>query len=623
MKRLIEQEQKSIKDIWDKTQYIPIYQREFVWEDEQIQTAVKTIFDDMKSSIESYMGNILIVDHESNNNKGNEIVDGQQRTTFAFLFIKSIYELLDEMKERIPEEESNFDFIEQINEKLSAIKELIIVPREERYDKEHMARIRYASDKLNQLIDSTLEGIKIGAKKNKKFRIVKMQEKIKALVISSILDPDNPSMKLTKIEGDVDEIKSISKKLFKLLEYFSEDVKYIEIKLKEEKYATEIFERMNSTSKPLTDYELFKNFIAGQLIGEDTSNVENKIIELDDMVNDEIYRLDAKTVINSILYLKEGRINKSKYKFNRIKEIYSKVTANSMYNEVKDLIANYQALEKLSLQKGESSSYLPYLIIKTYNLQQLKPAFVALTLQYGHCEEIGKLFMIIISVVFKRVVLGGEVANIIESLLFKTFSENGKLKNPQKIINDLQNEKTIIDTKEMKIEQSFFNKIVKNEFVKVLWIYAINSTIGNVNSLVSDANSEFSINFDKIQIEHILPRSWEEHWKDVVGDLDNFERDDLIDNPGNKMPILGTYNIQASNKSFEQKKKEHYSMSSLNNISKDDYDSQDKWVVTELPSMALDIIENAKTWNKKEILERAKVLKEAFEEEIEKYLNEK
>ncbi len=622
MKRLIDQEQKSIKEIWDKTQYIPIYQREFVWEDEHIQNAVKTIFDDMESEVESYMGNILIVNHEQNGVKGSEIVDGQQRTTFAFLLIKSIHELLTELKSKIPESEGNNDFIDLLSEEIEKAKNLLVIKREERYNEDHMARIRYASEKLNGLLMSTLEGIATGQKKNRKFRIVKMQEKIKNLIYSTIIDKDNPSMKTYKISGEIHEIKDIAKKVKALLKYFTENVKYIEIKLTEEKYATEIFERMNSTSKPLTDYELFKNYIAGQLISAEVTDVENKITSIDNIVNDENYKLDANSVIRSLLYLKQGRITTSKYKFNKLKEIYSKQNAPlAMYKEVLKLVENYSSLEKLQLNNKEEESYLPYMIIKTYNLKQLRPAMISMTMKYGHTKEVSDLFMLLVSIIFKKVVFNGEVANIIESLLYRTFGDGESLRKPQEIIKLIKEEKIYKESLTDEIDLRKFGTISKNEFIRILWIYSINKVNGNVNVLINNANSEISINFDKIQIEHILPRSWEDNWTDVVGSMDSMDRAELIDNPGNKMPILGKYNAQASNKSFEDKKKEHYVMSSLNSINKDDVESNDKWVITKLNSLAIDYIENSKVWTKKEIDERSKLLMDSFVEEINRYLN--
>ncbi len=622
MKSLIEQEQKSIKGLWDEPLYIPIYQREFVWEDEQIENAVKTIFDDKKTDIEAYMGNILLVEKHTEGRKSFEIVDGQQRMTFSFILLKSIYELITELKENILESDAVVDFLEDtVNSTLEKIKGLLVVEQNKRLGDNHMPRLHYASNKLNSNITSMLYGIVEGVKKpDSRFAIVKMQKKLKSLIITTILNPEEVSMKGYKLNLSEPDVKETIRELKKLYEYVTDNVKYIRIKLNDEKYATEIFERMNSTSKPLTDYELFKNYIAGQLLGNQTKDVEGKITELDDLVNDEENKLDTSSIIRALLYLKHGKVTSSKYKFDKLKKTYISLhNPKQMFKEVKSLLETYSNLEKLSLGKDEEKVLLPYLIIKTYNLKQLRPALIAMVIEHGYTEDVVELFMLLISIIFKRIVFNGEVANVIESLLYRTFAdENGKLNKPKLIIENIKSQPWFKDIKEMEIEQSTFDSIKKNEFSKILWIYSIKEKFGNINSLTNSSSSEITINFSGSQVEHILPRSWEENWTPIIGDMEEIERTSLIDNPGNKLPILGEYNIKASNKSFADKKKNHYVCSAFNELKAEDINSPEKWVIS--TGLHFDIIENASEWNKEKIEVRSKKLKEDFIKQINNFL---
>ncbi len=616
MKSLISNEQKSINGLWEKPLYIPIYQREFVWDDEQIQNSVRTIFDDKDSNIESYMGNILLVEKD----KYFEIVDGQQRMTFTFIFIKSIYELMSEIKEKVEKNEENIDFLSDIIQStLDKAKKLLIVDNEHRFVKKHIPRIFYASDKLNKHITSLLYGIVDGIKKNtdKRISIFKMQIKLKSLIMTTITDKDNISMKDYEIPSSSIELKKTARKLKSLFDYITENVKYIKIKLNDEKYATEIFERMNSTSKPLTDYELFKNYIAGKLIDKEIIDVESKIIELDDLVNDEKYKLDTKSIIRALLYLKHGKVTNSKYKFEKLKGSYSSLNnPEEMYNEVKKLIETYSNLEKLSLDKGEEKILLPYLIIKTYNLKQLRPALIAMVLTHGYSDDVVELFMLLISIIFKKIIFNGEVANVIESLLFKTFAtEDNRLNMPRKIIEEIKSKPWYSETKSLNIEQKTFNSIKNNEFIKTLWIYSVNEEFGGVKSLTNSSSVELKINFDKIQIEHILPKSWEKNWSDVVGKFEELERAELIENPGNKIPILGEYNNKASNKSFTDKKENHYIKSSFNQLILKD---KNKWVIS--TGLHFDLIEESEIWNKEKIEERSKKLRKDFLRRLNEFL---
>ncbi len=622
MKSLIEQEQKSIKGLWEQPLYIPIYQREFVWEDEQIENAVRTILEDKEAGIEAYMGNILLVKKQKDGVDCSEIVDGQQRMTFAFLLMKSIHDLITEFKENIDPEENPDFFMDTINSTLRGAKSLLTIEnKEERLSGGHYPRIFYASEKLNKNITSLLNGIIEGVPTpDGRATIIKIQKKLKNLIASKIIDPENPSMKSYKKTKEENESKVIIRKLKEIFDYISNNVKYIEIKLTEEKYATEIFERMNSTSKPLTDYELFKNYIAGQLIQIKDKNVEQSITELDDLVNFEQNKLDTNSIIRSLLYLKEGRVTSSKYKFDKLKKIYSNLhNPKKMFEEVKNLIQTYRNLEDLSVDKNEEDILLPYLIIKTFNLKQLRPAIIAMVIKHGYTDEMVKLFMLLISIIFKRIVFDGDVANIIESLLYQTFqNDNEELAKPKEIIEKIKAKDWYKDVKDMEINQKSFDSIKKNEFIKILWIYSVNKNFGSINTLVNSAKSEITINFSGSHVEHILPRSWEDNWSDIVGKMENNERAELIDNPGNKIPILGEYNIKASNKSYKDKKTNHYVLSSFNDIKPKDLNSQDKWVIS--TGLHTDFISKNNIWNEKIIKERAVKLKEDFEIEINKWL---
>lgn len=76
----------------DDTYTIPLYQRNYSWKEEQIET----LFNDI--SIEDkgyYVGNLLINNIGSENN----VIDGQQRLTTLSLFLLSVYENLEKYEE--------------------------------------------------------------------------------------------------------------------------------------------------------------------------------------------------------------------------------------------------------------------------------------------------------------------------------------------------------------------------------------------------------------------------------------------------------------------------------------------------------------------------------------------
>jgi uncharacterized protein with ParB-like and HNH nuclease domain len=71
----------------DDKYIVPVYQRNYAWKEEQIETLFNDINQEKKGY---YVGNILI----NNVNSKKNIIDGQQRLTTLSLFLLAVYEEL-------------------------------------------------------------------------------------------------------------------------------------------------------------------------------------------------------------------------------------------------------------------------------------------------------------------------------------------------------------------------------------------------------------------------------------------------------------------------------------------------------------------------------------------------
>jgi len=101
-------EMKTIHDILLKdstTYFIPYFQRDFVWNSED----VKQLFDDIcndtddfsieSDNLEGYLlGNIVLIDDPEKNQK--QVVDGQQRLTTLTLIAKALFDVITEKIEK-------------------------------------------------------------------------------------------------------------------------------------------------------------------------------------------------------------------------------------------------------------------------------------------------------------------------------------------------------------------------------------------------------------------------------------------------------------------------------------------------------------------------------------------
>lgn len=85
---------------------IPVYQRNYSWKDEQIET----LFDDIKNEdIGYYVGNLLINTDASSNN----IIDGQQRLTTLSLMLLAIHENLTSFYQKMNQTDPDFEKVSE------------------------------------------------------------------------------------------------------------------------------------------------------------------------------------------------------------------------------------------------------------------------------------------------------------------------------------------------------------------------------------------------------------------------------------------------------------------------------------------------------------------------------
>lgn len=94
MEKKLPLEEVSISDIYLKSQevvtyMIPVYQRNYAWEEDQITALIKDVYDSWQknSSAPYYIGTLVTY---KRNDREYEVIDGQQRLTTIYLIIKAL-----------------------------------------------------------------------------------------------------------------------------------------------------------------------------------------------------------------------------------------------------------------------------------------------------------------------------------------------------------------------------------------------------------------------------------------------------------------------------------------------------------------------------------------------------
>lgn len=82
----------------DKVYYIPDYQREYAWQDEQIADFWQDLVDTLKNNRQHFFGQIVI--HQNNADGKFYIIDGQQRTTTAVILLAVLRDCFKEYAEQ-------------------------------------------------------------------------------------------------------------------------------------------------------------------------------------------------------------------------------------------------------------------------------------------------------------------------------------------------------------------------------------------------------------------------------------------------------------------------------------------------------------------------------------------
>lgn len=119
-----EQENKKIqplnmKELFKEDEYvIPIYQRNYAWENEEIEQLIKDINDNKNENY--YLGTLIV---KKTGNKQYEVIDGQQRLTTLFLLILYLNSRVPEDGEMpICDSALSFEVRDKSNEVLNAIR---------------------------------------------------------------------------------------------------------------------------------------------------------------------------------------------------------------------------------------------------------------------------------------------------------------------------------------------------------------------------------------------------------------------------------------------------------------------------------------------------------------------
>ena len=505
---------------------IPVYQRKYEWNDEQVN---QYFYDIEKIALnQEYEGHFLgtIVFVRSNfPNMGTDynIIDGQQRITTTFLFLKAIYDSLEDGDYR-KEEISELYFTNKHVETAYLQKLILVEGDREKYEELLVHNQSESPTKIHM---------------NYK-RLMYLIQHSKADVIK-LYDA------LTKIK-----------------------IVYIELEQgKRDENPQTIFESLNSTGLSLTESDLIRNY----LLMNEAPNLQEALykhywLRLEELLTN----AKISDFIRDYLTMKTGVISNKNRVYQNFKLYISQqhITSEEILKDLNRFANHYHVFLNPNSSDERVSDYLqvidqlkstvtyPYLLRlfdKHYNEDSIP------------LDEFEKILQYTTSYLVRRLII-----NLPTNALNKVFAGIGK--EMQKKETNESELGAFINYLMSRTGSALFPRDEKvKEAIKTGDMYNRNNKLAKlILSKIESYSHKETVEFNQLTIEHVMPNTLTPEWRNELGNNAIADHILLKDTLGNL--TLTNYNSELSNKSFYEKK-QYYKESNIK-ITRD-VGSYDQW----------------------------------------------
>ena len=540
---------------------IPEYQRPYDWTYEEIETLFEDLWEFASTSGGSekdgtyFLGCIVSYKNE---NKEDEIIDGQQRITSLFLLLRAIYTKLSTIENPT---DSSKHFCKEIENTIWMQNKLT---GQVNYDK-----ILLTSNVINN------EGNEI----------------LKNILKTGIADTkakDNYSQNYIKFQELFDEhAQTDPLRIYEFIYALLNQVIVLPITADSQDTALTIFSTLNDRGKPLSDADIFKAKIYNHLTGAEKEEFIYKWKSL------EAEAKEAKETIQQLFYyymfyLRAEENDKKTttpgirkyYSLNKFEKLYdSKLMDNlnlimSFWNVVnlhetienENWSKNIKILQSLDILTSYPNEFWKYPVIIYY-------------LTYRNDKEFEKYFSIFLNKLILELLtkyLMTPTVNAVKGDILKLNIEIRK-----SIIPNFDFKPIEMDNIKNNLDNP--NRSIVRMLLKLL---AYNNK--NQNNLLPD----------KWEIEHILPQKWQSNY--FLNNLDE-EIKEKIEHLGNKLPFEKRLNIVAGNGYFAKKQNE-YKLSKIYITKEFQNHQNNEWKLDDIIKrdvlLAIEITDLLKIWEK-------------------------
>lgn len=507
MAKQIDAEIKNLRKIIASEDYfyqIPIYQRPYSWDKDNLSQLVSDLIDayrnnkDENDSDEQYFcGSIVLV--ENTNDARYDVIDGQQRlTTFIILFCV----LRDFFSEKLEAKAKDYMNL-SIKDKYESKKEKLKLLTDE--------------DNQNNFLQEVIKEIKVPDKKKKS----KNKYSENALFLKELID---------------EHFSSVDSDLNDFIEWLFESVVMTKIIVESQDIAIKIFNVLNDRGMPLSSVDILKSNLMSPLSEEEKNTFKREW----DFIKNDLENSDLDFYALFILYL--YYIKPSNPKHSLHKELLSQFEKDKNTNALKfiyDLKKFAQNYKEILAGKDKYIYCLRYLKHDVYWKSILTSA------KYIGYSDYHELARILLAYYYQTWISGGTISRIKQTSfnILTKVKDNEPVENIKKIIKENLDKFNTTSAYRHAIESDsiYGQKYVKEILLMIEYF------------LEDESKLSFIESNNKIHIEHVLPQTIDER-DDWRKKFTSEEIEEYKNSIGNLTLLSGRKNTQAQNYDFEKKK---------------------------------------------------------------------
>ncbi len=552
-------EYKGIASIFKLTRLkVPLNQREYSWEERQIDD----LFQDFSNAIKSkkvayFLGTIVLAE---GGRDIPEIIDGQQRLATISILLTAIrnhflnkgdndmrnsidadylitYDRVK--KEKVPKLTLNIDDNEYFRNRV------ILNDIKVKQTKESHKRMDFAAQRAEQKVQEIIQGV---------------------------------------TDRNANDL------LNEWLDFLENKATIIILRVPDELSAFMMFETLNDRGLKTTQADLLKNFLLRE--------ADDRLQEAQQKWSKMVSTLEALGIDDLIMtYLRHVTI--TQFGPTREKDIFSKIQtkvagrtqAIIFLEKLADYADGYSALLMPSNTKW--NDYTPKVkaalsILLELKVQQIRPLMLAVTQNFSK-EEVEKAFRLFISWTVRFLISGGMRGGQLEEAYGLRAQEvvEGKIKNTKELLNRLRD----ILPSDGEFQAAFSNARVSQNYLARYYLRSIEACLRKENNepeLVVDTDT------DIVNLEHILPQEPNENWSHIKEEIASAFRNRI----GNLTILKSKVNREFGNESFKIKREELIkSPLLLNQYFKTNTNENTLWNVENIENRQKKLAEFAvKTW---------------------------